>query len=141
MFPVVAFAKDRTKEFCLNARELTRCSPAALSHGYYEGLKCVAANGVRFTAKSARKIGTIKHWWSPPVFFTLISVQLDVEDAGIVAVEELKQAFRRVFSYDPYILPSLGSSMKELDGALALCNSHQDVAEWLSKLKPIGPRI
>ena|SRR6266496_6393614 len=132
VFPVVAFAKDRSVNIAKDVAELTTCSHAALSGGYFDGLKVISVDGSHFVVKSAKKTGTIKHWWTSPIFLTLVSVDLELERVGTVTLEELKQMLLKAFKALRDIWEeSIG--YEEFAGEIEKCRTYREVADYVSK--------
>src|SRR5437667_10124672 len=99
-FPVIAFSKDGTILVAKDIQRLITCSEAAFKGGYHAGMRILSMDGRKFIVKSAAKTGTIKRWWSPPLFLTSILVNLEIEEAGPITLDELKQALLRAFKAD-----------------------------------------
>ena len=119
-----------------DSETLTTCSPQALKHGYYNGLKIAALDGRQFIVKSARKLATKKQWWIKPIFLTLISVDLEIEENGCVSLDELKRILLKAFKANRYIWEA-SMSYEEFAREIGKCRSFKEIADYLGN--PGGP--
>ena len=131
-FPVIAVAEDATAYVQRTSERLATCSPAAVGKGYFRGLRIFDASGRQCIVKSARKVSTKRPWWSPPIFLTLITVDLEIEDRGVITPEELKEVLKSTFRRNPHSWEAGGLSYGQLVAKVDKCQSFAEIAHFIN---------
>jgi len=133
-FPVIAYSKDGTVLVFPDLESLTTCSPHGLRTGYYDRLRLLAVDGRRYIVKSAKKARTKKRWWMRPMALgTLLTAKLDIEEDGMMTLEELKQALLEAFKHYRPTWKSQDLSYQEFAEKLEGCRSFREVRDCLAE--------
>ena len=131
-FPVIAFSKDGTILVARKMEDLTTCTPKALKNGYYDRLRILTVDGRQFVVKAATKFATSKPWWRPPLSFSLVTVDLQIEENGRATLEELKRLLLKAFKADRAIWEE-SLDYSEFAAEVNKCRSFREVTDYVGK--------
>lgn len=129
-FPAVAFSRGGSVLLAKDIVRFSTCTPAALHHGYYDGLRIIDGGGRCFVVSSATRAGTSKPWWRTPVFVTYISVELGAKSIGTTTVDELKQDLLKAFRENRGIWEA-PQTYEGFRAGLTRCGSFPEIAAFL----------
>ena len=105
-------------------------SPAALKGGYFTNLRITTVTGRMFTVRAAKKVGTKKPWWKPPLFCTILSIDLELEECGTASLREVKNLLLNSFRKEPDSWEACGFEREDFVRRVEGCASFRELAQY-----------
>src|SRR5262249_34813206 len=96
-FPLVAIGRDNSVTPMQNADALTTGSSYGFKIGAHLDMRLITVDARHYMVKATRKVGTIKRWWSRPIFLTLVRLELQIEPCENISLEEFKDMLFKAF--------------------------------------------